>query len=636
MRCPGCQTENPINARFCSNCGLSLQNRCPNCRAELAPGARFCMYCGQSLRARSPQDEARLVQLTQTAPAPLVEKAKTSNLTGERRVVTVLFADVVGSTALMEQLGSEAWSEVINGAFQAVTPAIYRYEGTIARLIGDSLIAFFGAPVAHEDDPQRAVRAALDMMAALREYVEQVEAQHHIRFSMRACLNTGTVLVGPVSDDLRYEYTATGGTVNLAARIKFAAEPMTVMVTEDTARFIRPYFEIVHIDELHVEDRPARVKIYKVMSIKDQPGKARGLSGLRSSLVGRDAQLESLLSQCDLVQAGLGRVSLVVGEPGIGKTRLIEEWKNIVLSGQRSSGRPPLWVDGRCVSYGGGVPYHLLNDLLHNMTGTNLNSREDESRAALNRLVHELFGNKPGEETAAKEMIPFLGHLMGMRLEADEQRRIDQLEPQALQAQYLNSLRKVLLALTARRPLVIVLEDLQWADPSSVDLLGQLLPLAFSEPLLFCLVTREDPGSAGWRLVTTAREALSSSLVETRLEPLSERATRQLVANLLEVEALSKSVRDLILKKAEGNPFFVEELIRMLIERDIVHSTEHGWIASGDIDAVDIPDNLQGLLLARIDRLPEDIRHTLRVAAVIGRRFPVRVLQEVLAMEERA
>ncbi|HWQ84141.1 MAG TPA: adenylate/guanylate cyclase domain-containing protein, partial [Anaerolineales bacterium] len=400
MRCPGCQTENPSIARFCSNCGLSLQNRCPNCRAELAPGARFCMYCGQSLRARSPQDEARLIHLNQAAPAPLVEKARSSNLTGERRMVTVIFADVVGSTVMALQLGSETWAEVINNAFQVLTPAIYRYEGTIARLVGDSLIAFFGAPVAHEDDPQRAVRASLEMMAAMRDYSAQVEERYQIRFRMRACLNTGTVLVGPVSDDMRYEFTATAGTVNLAARIKFAAEPMTVMVTEDTARFIRPYFEILHVDDVSTEERPQRVKIYKVLSIKDQPGKARGLSGLHSSLVGREAPLEALLSQCDLVNAGLGRVSLVVGEPGIGKTRLIEEWKNQVLSGQRGSGRPPLWVDGRCVSYGGSVPYHLLNDLLHNMTGTSLNSREDEARTALNRLVNELFGNKPGEETA--------------------------------------------------------------------------------------------------------------------------------------------------------------------------------------------------------------------------------------------
>lgn len=634
MRCPNCQYENPSVARFCSNCGLNLQNRCPNCRAELAPGARFCMYCGQSLRARSPLDEARFIQLAQAAPAPLVEKAKSSQLTGERRVVTVLFADVVGSTTLSEKLGNDRLAEVISGAFQAVTPAIYRYEGTIARLLGDSLIAFFGAPVAHEDDPQRAVRAALDMIIALREYAAEVESRFQVRFAMRACLNSGTVLVGPVSDDLRYEYTATGGTVNLAARVKFVAEPMTVTLTEDTARFVRPFFEIVPVGDIRVEDRAQMVKVFKVIGIKDQPGKARGVSGLHSSLVGREAQLETLLVQCDLVRAGLGRVSLVVGEPGIGKTRLVEEWKNLVLSGQHGTGRPPLWVEGRCVSYGGGMPYHLLNDLLHNMTGTSLNSREDESRAALNRLVHELLGNQPGDEASTQEILLFLSHLLGMRLEPDDQRRIDQLEPQALQTQYLKCLRKIVLALTARRPLVIVLEDIQWADPSSVDILGQLLPLVFSEPLLFCLVTREDPGSAGWQLVTMAREALSTSLVETRLEPLSERETRQLVANLLEVEALSKSARDLILKKAEGNPFFVEEVIRMLIERDVIQSTEHGWVTTGEIDPADIPDNLQSLLLARIDRLPEDVRHTLRVAAVIGRRFPVRVLQEVLSMEQ--
>ncbi|MGD8791331.1 MAG: adenylate/guanylate cyclase domain-containing protein [Anaerolineae bacterium] len=634
MKCANCQTENPAGARFCLSCGTALVLRCPNCQANLAEGARFCMQCGQPVQRSTPADDARLSRLVAAAPDGLVEKARAAaSLAGERRVVTVLFADVVGSTALSQEMDAETWMAIMNGAFDRITPLIYRYEGTIARLMGDGLWAFFGAPVAHEDDPQRAVRAALEMIEAARDYARQIEGRYGIKFAMRACLNTGPVVVGPVGNDMRYEYTAMGATVNLAARLKFASDPMSVLISENTHRFVAPVFELEALGEVEVRGIDEPVHVYRVEGVKARPGQLRGLAmaGLESPMVGRDAELATLLQLCEAVRAGLGRAVLIVGEPGLGKTRLIAEWKKSVAP--HDNGPAPAWAEGHCLSYGQGLAYHLLIDLLHSILGVPESADEPETRAALQTLTTDLWGDEAGE------VYPFLGHILSIKLEnAPEQvetiERLQKLDPQALQAQYLVALRRLLLALSARSPLLLILEDLHWADPSSIDLLVQLLPLASTAPLLFCLVTRPERDAPGWKLVAAARENLGGSLTEITLPALSEVDSRQLVANLLEIEALPEKLRKIILKKAEGNPFFVEEVIRMLIDRGAIVRRGKGWVANTQTDSIDIPDNLQGLLLARIDRLPEEVKHTLRVAAVIGRQFPLKVLRRVLEEEE--
>jgi len=225
---------------------------------------------------------------------------------------------------------------------------------------------------------------------------------------------------------------------------------------------------------------------------------------------------------------------------------------------------------------------------------------------------------------------PYLGHLLSLQLDGDALERVRLLDPQALQSQYLAALRRLFRTLAARRPLVLIFDDIHWTDPSSVELLVKLLPLAAETPVLFGFVTRPDRDVPGWKLVAAAREAMGAGLTEITLNPLSEQDSRQLVSNLLEIESLPDHVRAIILHKAEGNPFFVEEVIRMLIDRGAIVKRSDGWVAEKTIETIDIPDNLQGLLLARIDRLPEDVKRTLRVASVIGRQFSVRVLEEVL------
>jgi len=593
------------------------------------------MHCGEPVMARTPLDDARHSRLTAATPAPLVDKMRAStSLLGERRLVTVLFADVVGSTALSEQVEADAWLTIMNRLLDRITPAIYRYEGTVARLLGDGLWAFFGAPVAHEDDPVRAVRAALDLLALAATYAAEVEREFGIALRMRACLNTGHVVVGPVGDDLRYAYAAEGATVSLAARLKLVTQPMTVAITENTCRFVSPVFDWIDLGLVEDKGGGPPVRVYQVTGPKAKPGRTRGLAGLESPMVGRDAELGALLHLGEAVRAGLGRAVLVVGEPGVGKTRLIAEWKSAMVGMRVVPG--PLWIEGHGLSYGQGLPYHLLADLLRSALGVPLAAGEAEVDTALRNLTQELLrqgvGAAPGDE--ADQIHASLAHLLSLKLGAEALRWVRVDDPQALQAGYLTALRRLLQAMARQQPLVLILEDLHWADPSSTELLIRLLNLAAAAPVLFCFITRPERDAPGWRLVTAAREVLGGSLTEIGLGALSEADSRKLVSNLLQIEALPDSVRALILQKAEGNPFFVEEVIRMLIDRGAIVQQGGDWVAGARIEQVEIPDNLRGLLLARIDRLPEAAKQVLRVAAVIGRQFPVRVLEQILEMGE--
>jgi class 3 adenylate cyclase len=609
---------------------------CVNCKTELPSEARFCMNCGQPIQASTALDQMRSQRLAAAAPESLVEKARASRkVAGERRTVTALYLDVVDSNGLSNQLGAEVWANVLNQAFDRCSAVIYDYEGTIAHVQEDELLAFFGAPVAHEDDSVRAIRAALDIREVIQQFDQELSQAYHCQLLIRLSLSTGPVSIGPVGTHLQYEYSALGGTLNQVIQVEAAKLPMSVLVTADTYRFIHPFFDCTDLGEVTVPSFSRTIQLYRIDGSKAVPETARGLAGFYSPMVGREAELASLLQLNQLLAAGLGRAVLIFGEPGMGKSRLIAEWKAAGQANQQQSDFR--WVEGRCLSYGHRLAYHLVLSILHSLVGLPGAAEEPEMRAALCTLF-ESFSKEASSASLLPDLLdvyPYLAHFLSLTLDEDEKDQIRYLEPQAFQVQVLAGIKRLLLAIAVRQPVVLVLEDLHWADPSSIDFLVQLLPLASSERILFCLVMRPERDTAGWRLVAAAREALGAGLVEINLNPLSETDTRKLVANLLAVEALSEQTRLLIQKKAEGNPFFVEEIIRMLIDRKAIVLRQGKWQVEKKIGVSEIPDNLQGLLLARIDRLPEDVKQTLRVAAVIGRQFPLRVLEKVLDREKQ-
>ena len=589
------------------------------------------MNCGASVEATDGKDEAQTVErqalIAAVTPAPLVQKMRSAKLTGERKPVTALFADVVGSTSLAERMDAEDWTQMINEAFELMSRAIFRYEGTIAQLQGDALLAFFGAPVAHEDDPDRAVRAALDMIAETDEFARQLKQERGIDFRIRAGINTGPVIVGNVGSDLRYEYTALGDAVNVAARVQSSAQPGTVVITDSTQHFISTAFDFEDLGDVELKGKAEPVHLYRVAGVRADPGRRRGLEsvGLSSPMVGRAAELGTLRQLHAVVSAGRGRLAVLLGEPGLGKSRLLAELRALVARGSPESlAAERGWVEGRCVSYGRGLPYHLVLDLLRSMLDLPLAGTETNIRPALQSRLRALLGDE------AADVEPYLAHLFALPLTPAEAERV-QLDPESLQGRYVATLARVLRALTAGGPLVLVLEDIHWADPASVEVIIQLVPLATPQPVLLLFAGRAETDAPGWRLVTQPRSAFGDALTEIRLQPLGEGDSRELVANLLEIESLPEPVRNQILERSEGNPFFVEEVIRMLIGRGAIVRDGERWMANETINSVEIPDTLHGLLLARIDQLPEGAKRSLRVASVIGRQFPVRVLQEVLA-----
>jgi class 3 adenylate cyclase len=588
------------------------------------------MTCGEPQSTDTTADDERHATLSAAAPLPLIEKMRAARLSGERKPVTALFADVVGSTALLEHMDPEDWTEIINGAFDLMSKAVFRYEGTIAQLQGDAMLAFFGAPVAHEDDPDRAVLAALDMIASTEELARELKAARDIDFHIRAGIDTGPVVVGNVGSDLRYEYTALGDAVNVAARVQATAEPGTVLVTSGTHRLLGGQFEVEDLGEIAAKGRIEPVHVLRVLGRHEAPGRRRGLEamGITSPMVGRDEPLRALLDLLEVARAGRGRLCFLFGEPGIGKSRLLAELRRASL-GDGLDGTPqPVWAEGHCVSYGRNLPYHLLIDLVGSMLGVSRSSDDVRAtRSAFDERLAALLGDE------AADIAPYLAHLQELPLRDDEADRAN-LAPELMQARYAASLHRLVRALALGAPLIVVCEDVHWADPASIEVLRQILPLAAQLPVLFIAAMRPETDSAGWDVYASARASFGQALTEIRLDPLSDEQSRALVANLLVIESLPGHVRDLILERADGNPFFVEEVVRMLVERGHIERRDGRWIATASIESVEIPETLHGLLLARIDQLPAEARRSLRIAAVIGRQFPVRVLERVLGATE--
>ena len=633
MKCPNCSFENAADAKFCENCGQPFERVCPNCSKPVSANSKFCKNCGFNLvgaaveaRPAPVTKSADLDALRKTAPTNLSKKilAERERTEGERKLVTALFTDIVGSTSLAEAMDPEDWREIVSGAHQRVSEAVYRYEGTIAQLLGDGVLAFFGAPLAHEDDAERAVRAALDILAAARTYNEELHKNKKVEnFQLRVGLNTGIVVVGNIGSDLHMEYLAVGDTVNLAARMQSAAEPDTILISENTHRLASSLFDFEDRGKITVKGKAEPIQVYRVTGERKGAVRARGIAGLTSPMVGRQREFSTLMQIITDVRGGRGSIIAIVGEAGLGKSRLVAEWRKAAFA---EEGAPLRWIEGRCLSYASSIAHHLSTDILRALIGVPVGSSEEETHAALRQSMESLLG------ADMKDVYPFLGHLLGVKLEEDMAARVKYLDGPALQAQYIAAYKKFLAALAKDEPTVIVCEDVHWADPSSVELGSQILPMAASSPIVFVFVTRADKDAPGWKLVAQSHEVTGVGATELYLAPLSETDSKQLVTNLLEVEALPENLRQLILAKAEGNPFFVEEVIRMLIDRGGIarDATTGKWAVTREIQNIEIPDTLQGVLTARIDRLSEDAKRVLQIASVIGRKFPVKVLERVL------
>jgi len=638
MICPQCGTENPEGAIFCLHCGARLALACRQCNTELPPEARFCFACGAELGAPpvtrpTPPAERAVERLQRLVPREYAERllATRGQISPERRTVTMLFSDVKGSTAMAENLDPEEVLEIMDGAFDLLIGPVYRYEATLARLMGDAVLAFFGAPIAHEDDPERACRAALEITTRARRYAQKLARERGIQgFNVRVGIHTGLVVVGEVGSDLRVEYTAMGDAVNLAARMESAAEPGTVLVSEDTYKLIAPLFDTEALGRIEVKGRSEPVSVYRVLAPKVDAEKLRGVSGLESPLVGREPEYSALQEAVKRLEAGVGGIVTIVGEAGIGKSRLTAELRKEALSLNPNLNLSPQWVEGRCLSYGTSMAYLLWLDVLRSILGMSAENSPVAVRDSLRHLVQALCPDQ------LDDVYPYLSRAMSLPLEAEDEAGLTELEGEQLRTGTFQAVETLLACAAGERPLVLVCEDLHWADGVSLELLERLLALIDRAALLIICVFRPDRSHGSWRLREFAARLYPHRHTDLRLNPLSAAESEMLVGNLLRVECLSQKLKWRILSHAEGNPFYVEEVIRSLIDMGAIVRDEasDSWQATQDVASIPIPDTLQGVLMARIDRLQDEAKRVLQMAAVIGRIFLYRVLAAI-AREER-
>src|SRR5215213_11598680 len=422
---------------------------CPRCQMANPEGAKFCLNCGNQL-------EAQL------------------RVEGERKYVTVLFADVVDSTGLGERLDPEQVAEIMNGAFAFLNTSVTKYGGTVARLLGDAILAFFGAPVVHEDDAERAVRTGLDIQAAAKEYSEVVRRNYGVDFEVRVGINTGLAVLAAVGDEIRTEYTAMGDTTNVAARMQSAAAPGSVLISPDTYHLVRPLFEFEERGATMVKGKSTAIETYEVLAPKAVPGKVRGLEGegLTSPLVGRTTELQLVHERLAEVREGRGAFVAVVGEAGLGKSRLLAEVRKLA---EADSLPPVAWLEGRALSYGQVDTYYPWRQVIREAIG----AQDGEAAEA----VREKLYSDSGRDAMTEDDKQYLEVILSVESDATI-KAVAALEGDALVDNITEAVRGYLRASAGLRPTVIVLDDLHWADTASLDLLLNVTGLVESSPLL--------------------------------------------------------------------------------------------------------------------------------------------------------
>jgi class 3 adenylate cyclase len=461
MRCPQCGHDNPAQVKFCGECGTRIDGLCPGCGTRNPPTNKFCHHCGQAL-APPPTPAARFPSPQSYTPPHLAEKILTSRtaLEGERKQVTVLFADVSGFTSISEQLDPEDVHQLMNRAFELMLGEVHRYEGAINQFLGDGVMALFGAPIAHEDHAQRAVHAALGMQRVLHGYGAELQRTRGITFRVRIGLNTGLVVVGSIGDNLRMDYTAVGDTTNLAARMLNLAEPVQVVIAEDTHRVVSGYFITRPLGARAIKGKAEPVNAYEVVRTRGlrtrlEVGAERGLT----PFVGREPELSLLQERWAEVKAGLGQVVFLMGEAGIGKSRLLLEFQ------RRLTDEPVTWLTGRCISYGKEMAYLPIIDLLKH----NFQVEEGDDDATISAKIERSMEALGAELQPA---IPYVKYLLSVPPGDDA---VLSLDAQQRRLRLFEALRAMMLQGGQRRPLVLAVEDLHWIDKTSEDVLLHLV-----------------------------------------------------------------------------------------------------------------------------------------------------------------
>ncbi len=613
MQCPQCQRENPPQAKFCLECGTRLALTCPACGTALPAAARFCLECGQPVGAQ-PRGQSHFTAPESYTPPHLAEKIRTfrTALAGERKQVTVLFADLKDSTELIRGLDPEAAQQLLDPAIHHMMAAVHRFEGTVNQVLGDGIMALFGAPIAYEDHALRACYAALAMQAAMRAYTEDVRRTQGLELRMRVGLNAGEVVVRAIGNDLHMDYSAVGETTHLAARMEQLATPGSIRLTAATLRLVEGLVQVSALGPVPVKGLVEPVEVFELVGASShqrrlQVAAARGLT----PFVGRQLELEALHQALAQAQTGHGQVIALVGEAGVGKSRLVYE----CVHSHRTQG----WrvLESASVSYGKATPYFPVTDLLKRYCHVDDGDDARTIRAKVTGQVLTL------DETL-QETLPALLSL----LEAvPDDSPFLKLDPPQRRQRTLDGLKRVLLRESQVQPLLLVFEDLHWIDTETQAVLDRLVESLPTARLLL-LVNYRPEYQHGWGSKTY--------YTQLRLDPLLPARAEEFLHALLGDAPSLAPLKQLLIARTEGNPFFLEESVRTLVETGVLVGERGAYRLAQAIPTVQVPATVQAVLAARIDRLPPEEKRLLQTAAVIGTEVPLPLLQAIAELPEDA
>jgi len=568
--------------------------KCPKCQFENPEGAKFCNKCGHRLE--------EVAEIGKSVPA----------FKGERKNVTVLFSDLSGYTAMTEKLDLEEVKEVMGQIFGEIARVVDKYEGFIEKFVGDAVLAIFGVPNAHEDDPIRAVRAAREIQGLIEAMSPKLQERIGQPLTMHTGINTGLVVTGEV-DIKKGTHGVSGDTINLASRLSNLARPGGILLTKTTYKRVSQYFEFEPLGKVKVKGKERPLEVYELKEKIDSPRLGLGRV-IYSELVGRDNELNKLTLQVMKVINGEGSIVNVIGEAGIGKSRLIAELK------KKDEIKKVTLLEGRALAIGKNLSFHPIIDILKSWASIREGDSEAKSIEKLEKAITIIYLHE------SAEVFPFIATLMGMKLTGRHAQRLKDIEGEALEKLILKSIRELIVKAAELRPTVFILEDLHWSDLTTIE---SLLRLATEHRMLFINVFRPNYKETSDRVLETIKEKYDNYNTEIYLEPLDKYQSEVLTNNLMRVKAFPTAIREQIITRTEGNPFFIEEVVQSFIDQGIVVSEDGNFRVTKKIASVIIPETIQDVLMARIDKLDEETKDLLKIASVIGRNFFYRVLAEV-------
>jgi class 3 adenylate cyclase/tetratricopeptide (TPR) repeat protein len=621
MKCPKCQFEIPEGSNFCLKCGCKLELHCPQCGNALPPVAEFCNKCGHDLRKPSeapPKDlsfDEKLTKIQKYLPKGLTEKilSQRDRIEGERKQVTVVFADMEGFTSLSERLGPEEAYTTMDQVYEILIHKVHDYEGTVNEMTGDGIMALFGAPIALEDAPQRAIRSAYAIHREIARFNDRMKQEKEglPQLKMRIGIHTGPVVVGTLGNDLRVEFKAVGDTVNLASRMEGLAEPAATYVSDKTFKLTEGFFRFEALGAKKIKGKDQPVNVFRVIApstlrTRFDVSAERGLT----PFVGRERELELLLDGFERSKSGRGQAFSIVAEAGVGKSRLLYEFRKAV------SNEDVTFQEGKCLSYSRDVTYHPVIDIVK----SNFDIMAGDGDVEIREKIKQGLSIIGIDEVST---LPYFLELLSVKDSGIDKRSLSH---DARKLRIIEALTRSNIKASQIRPLILAIEDLHWIDKSSEDVLKDLLD-SITGARVFLIFTYRPEFVHTW--------GAKSYHSQVNLNRLSNRESLAMVTHLLGTEDVGNDLEELILEKTEGVPFFIEEFIKSLKDLNAIERKNGTCHLAKDIQIVTIPSTIQDVIMARVDKLPEEAKNLLQTGSVIEREFSYELIKTVSGLSEQ-